>query len=462
MCLCHDRGNALMKRTAILTTTLLALACTAVGFVQRTTSDLRQQTFELVWRRVKEKHYDPQLNGVDWDAIHEKYAPLVAAARSDDEFYALLNQMLGELHQSHFAVIPPSVTIDEDAEAGASETPPSEARSDRRADHDAEVGLTVQWVEDQPVITRVEERSPAARAGLRPGFVVTHIDGEPVNELWEKLALRKVRPVERRSLFMRRIDRRLRGPAGSTVGISYLDERDRPHTVTLKRQRSDGRPVKFGQLPVIFTKIEARRLAHGIGYLRFNAFMMPLLEEIRRAIRSFHDAPGIIIDLRGNPGGLGSMATAVARLFYEKRTLLGTMKLRRGEIRFAVFPAPDAYSGPVVILTDEGTASTSEILAGGMQETGRAIVVGRPSLGAVLPSVIEKLPTGARLQYAIADFKTPGGLLLEGRGVYPDVPVELTRHDLLTQSDPILERAISVIVHRRPARKASAAGDQSH
>lgn len=451
-----------MKRTVILTTTLLVLTCTAVGFVQRATSDLRQQTFELVWRRVKERHYDPQLNGVDWDAVHEKYAPLVAAARSDDEFYALLNRMLGELHQSHFTVIPPSVTIDEDVEMRASGESPSDKRADHRAGRDADVGLTVQWVEGQPVITRLEAHSPAARAGLRPGFVVTHIDEKPVSELWEKLALRKVRPVERRSLLMRLIDRRLRGPAGSTVRIGYLDERDHPRTVIVERQPPDGRPVKFGELPVVYTKMEARRLVHGIGYLRFNVFMMPLLEEIQRAVRSFHDAPGIIIDLRGNPGGLGGMATAVARLFYKKRTLLGTMTLRRGEIRFTVFPAPDAYAGPVVILTDEGTASTAEMLAGGMQETGRAIVVGRPSLGAVLPSVIEKLPTGARLQYAIADFKTPGGLLLEGRGVQPDVPVELTRRDLLTRSDPILKRAISVIVHQPPAGKVSVAGDQSH
>jgi carboxyl-terminal processing protease len=91
-----------------------------------------------------------------------------------------------------------------------------------------------------------------------------------------------------------------------------------------------------------------------------------------------------------------------------------------------------------------------------MQENGRAIIVGQPSLGAVLPSVIEKLPIGARLQYAIADFKTPHGVLIEGRGVLPDVPVEITRGELLAGRDPVLEKAISELVKRQSTTNRSA------
>jgi len=231
------------------------------------------------------------------------------------------------------------------------------------------------------------------------------------------------------------------------VSVRYLDEKDAPHTVTLKRQQPDGQPVKFGELPTFYAKIQAKRLAQGIGYVRFNIFMVPLLDQIQKAVQSFHDAPGIILDLRDNPGGVGGMATGVARLFYKERATLGTMKLRQGEVHFVVFPAADAYTGPVAILTDEGTGSTSEMLAAGMQESGRAIVIGQPSVGAVLPSVIEKLPIGARLQYAIADFKTPQGILIEGRGVLPNVPVEITREELLAGHDPALEKAVSVLLN---------------
>ncbi|HZF37683.1 MAG TPA: hypothetical protein VE715_02570, partial [Blastocatellia bacterium] len=75
--------------------------------------DIRQQTFEIVWRTVKEKHFDPAMGGVDWDKAHETYAPRVAAVKSDREFYLLLQEMLGLLHQSHFNIIPPESLIPE-------------------------------------------------------------------------------------------------------------------------------------------------------------------------------------------------------------------------------------------------------------------------------------------------------------------------------------------------------------
>jgi len=124
------------------------------------------------------------------------------------------------------------------------------------------------------------------------------------------------------------------------------------------------------------------------------------------------------------------------------------MELRSGEQRFLVNPMPDAYEGPVVILTDEASASTSEVMAGGLQECGRAIIVGQTTAGAVLPSFIEKLPNGAALQFAIADFKTPKGVLLEGVGVKPDYEVPLTREGLLAGHDAPMEKAIEIIKER--------------
>jgi carboxyl-terminal processing protease len=249
---------------------------------------------------------------------------------------------------------------------------------------------------------------------------------------------------------MRVVSGRLSGPIDSTVTVRYLDERDQPRTATLRRRKPDGEPVKFGELPTLYAEIETKRLAQGIGYVRFNVFMVPLLAKIREAVKSLQDAPGIILDLRNNPGGVGIMATGVAGLFYQEKSLLGTMKMRQGETRFVIYPVQEhsPYSGPLMVLTDEGTGSTSEILAGGVQEDGRATIVGGPSAGAVLPSVFEKLPIGARLQYAFADFKTAKGVLLEGRGVLPDVPVELTRRALLDGHDPVLDKAVALILEK--------------
>ena len=103
------------------------------------------------------------------------------------------------------------------------------------------------------------------------------------------------------------------------------------------------------------------------------------------------------------------------------------------------------FTGPLAILTDEGTASAAEMLAAGLQEAKRAVVVGDTSLGAVLPSVIEALPGGAVMQYVVADFKTPKGVLLEGRGVQPDKRVVETRAALRTGRDPVLDAALVAV-----------------
>jgi len=123
---------------------------------------------------------------------------------------------------------------------------------------------------------------------------------------------------------------------------------------------------------------------------------------------------------------------------------------------FAVQPAPGRhpYGGPLLILTDEGTASAAEILAAGLQEAGRARVVGDASLGAVLPSVVESLPHGAVMQVVVADFKTPKGVLLEGRGVQPDQRVLETRAAFASGHDPVLDAAVDALRAAAPAARS--------
>jgi carboxyl-terminal processing protease len=201
----------------------------------------------------------------------------------------------------------------------------------------------------------------------------------------------------------------------------------------------------FGNFPSQYTEFEARRLDNGIGYIRFNIFVAMMTPKIVEALRSMHDAPGIIFDLRGNPGGLGVMSYGIAGRLETRQISLGTMTMRSGYNNFVVYPQPNPFTGKVVVLIDGGSASTSEIFAAGLQEINRAVIVGERSAGAALPSVIEKLASGALFQYAIADFKTPKGNLVEGRGVIPDVEVKLSRTELLRGRDSQLEAAIGQI-----------------
>lgn len=403
-----------------------ALLAAVLSLPRPVQDDRRRETFDIVWRTVKEKHFDPQFGGVDWDWVREQYAPRAAAAASDRELHALLEEMLGELRQSHCHIIPPEAALDDEA----------------AADSPGGVGAEVKFVGGRAVVARVEPESAAARAGLRPGFLITRIDRRPVAELVARLA-RSAEPPSRKQLRLARaVQSRLGGEPGSEVRLTYLDGRDREREAALTRGRLKGEfSPALGNFPPQYTDFESRRLADGLGYIRFNIFVPLVMEKVRAALRELGDAPGLVIDLRGNPGGLGGMSSGIAGLLCSQPGSLGTMRLRKGYTNFAIFPQPDPYPGAVAVLLDGASASTSEIFAGGLQELGRAVIVGERSMGAALPSIFQKLPTGALFQFAVADFKTPKGVLIEGRGVIPDVEVKLDRASLLGGRDPQLEAA---------------------
>lgn len=394
------------------------------------TPDLRRETFEIVWRTVKEKHFDPKLNGVDWDKVHSIYAPRVSRVKNDEEFYKLLQEMLNELHQSHFVVLPPEFTH----------------KSDTKDEAEAGLGLSIRMIDNEVVIWRVLPASPAARAGLRPGFVIKEIDGQRVGRISATVKRREESAEAACGRIVDMIDERFLGTPGSPVRLVYLDEKEHKHNLIIRREKLQGEmspPV--GDFPSVLTEFESKRLADGVGYVRFNFFHPVLNQRIRAAVRSMSDAPGIIIDLRGNPGGFDGVGKGLAGLFLDKKTTLGTSRSREGYENYIVYPQKNPYTGPVVILIDCMSGSASESFSGGMQSIGRAVLVGERSYGGDLDASVDKLPTGALLLYAYADFVTAKGVSLEGRGVTPDIEVKLTRASLLNGNDSQLQAAVNYI-----------------
>jgi len=394
---------------------------------------LRQETFDVVWRTVHETHFDPTFGGVDWVKVRVRYAPRVAAAKSEGEFYGLLRQMVGELRLSHFVIYPPGAVDRADANSSAGS---------------GDVGIDLRVIEGQAIVVRVRPQSVAGRNGvIRPGFTISKIDDTPIAPLIEKLAQSGDSSKAKTFYATAAVMRRLNGLPGSTVRLTYIDEQERVQTVTLQRAAHAGEmSPPFGNFPSLPVEFEAKRLKDGIGYIRFNIFLVPLMEQIRAGVREMRDAPGLIFDLRGNPGGFGAMAPGIAGVLTTKEMSLGTMRMRTGHVNFVASPQSAPYTGTVVILIDELSLSTSEIFASGMQEAGRAIVVGERSGGAALPSLFKKLPTGALLQHAIADFKTPQGTDIEGRGTMPDIEVKWNRRALLEGRDAQLDAALEHII----------------
>jgi carboxyl-terminal processing protease len=363
--------------------------------------------------------------------------------------------MIGELGQSHMMITGPGADDEDDIEelappgesAGAGPQAGAAAAAAAAAGHFGDPGLTVRVIEGRPTITHVRSGSAAERAGLLPGFIVTAIGGHALKAVSD--SARPLRPVEERFAIRRLAQRRLLGPAGTRVTVHYLDNEDHGGQVVLVREELKAAPVHLGHLPPLYPEVHIQQI-RDVGVVAFNVFLLqPVLEEIKRAVDGFRarHVRALVLDLRGNPGGHAAMAIPIAARLVSEPLTLGTIQFREFSQTLVARPEMGVvpFTGPVAILTDEGTASAAEVLAAGLQEAKRAVVVGDTTLGAVLPSVVEALPGGAVMQYVVADFKTPKGILVEGRGVQPDKRVLETRAGLRSGRDPVLDAALVAV-----------------
>lgn len=397
---------------------------------------LRRQSFEKVWTIVNEKHFDSTFGGVDWKKMREIYEPKALAAKTDGEFHRVLQQMLDELGQSHFNVVPAQAAIETDK---------------NEATKNAGIGVELKMIDEKAVVRRVRVDSPAAKSGLKTGFVVEKIGGKTISEILAPLnrSLAVRRETEQQKQFTRErvLEINLEGKPASTIALEVSDEKNERRQFSVAREavKTEYSPA-IGNFPPQPIAFEAARLEKGVGYIRFNIWVLPQLAKIREALKLMADAPGVIFDVRGNPGGLGGLASGVTGNLVTEQTSLGSMTFRASEQKFIAYPQTDVYRGKVVVLTDGGSASTSEVFAAGLQETGRARVVGETTMGAILVSLFDRLPTGAIFQYAISDYKSPKKILIEARGVKPDVEVKLTRESLLAGRDLQLEAAVREIL----------------
>ncbi len=445
---------------------------------------VRARVFDLVWRTVRDNHYDPKMNGVNWVAVRAKYLPRAKAARGETPFYAVLNEMLGELKQSHLGAIPPeSLRAAEDvgtapAKPGGNTAPDGSATKGAFPSTGGvagETGITAELIDGETVVVRVIAGEAGAEAGVKPGDLIIAINGKQVAPVLRKMTQSKLvrYPGEERVLVWATMESLLAGfvgnpytltvknpaaikqmptvndPVGAERSLAVTIAAGDARTVTVTPRKTTAQMISFAALPPLAASIETRTLAGGIGYIRFSIFLLPLSEPIKDAIHGFaaRKAPAVILDLRGNRGGIGAMASGLSGTLVAKETNMGNMKTRSYAQTFIAYPQEPTYTGRVVVLTDEGSISTSEIMAAGLQEMKRATVIGRQTAGMALPSQIVTLPDGGRLQYVFADFRTPKGVFLEGRGVTPDIPVTVSRATLSASpsGDPILDTALQFL-----------------
>jgi carboxyl-terminal processing protease len=298
---------------------------------------------------------------------------------------------------------------------------------------------------------------------VKPGWQIVSIGGTELKSVLEQgLANPGIHELQ----LTRGLLARLSGQPGGRVRATFLDGTGKDGTgkdgtgkdgagktvpLELRLATPRGELSRFGNLPPTRVWFESKRIG-GAGYVRFNMFLdLPhVMASFQSTVEGCKDCSGLVIDLRGNPGGIAGMAMGMAGFLVDKPDLLlGTMYLRDTTLKFIVNPRAQTFSGPVAMLLDACSASTSEIFAEGLKDLGRARVFGTRTAAAALPSAFERLPNGDGFQYAMANYISEGGQPLEGIGVTPDVEVKLTRAALLAGHDPVVDAALDWIKRQK-------------
>ncbi len=357
-----------------------------------------RRTFDRAWNLVNDRFFDAGFRGVDWAAMKARYRPEAEKAANDEALYATLNRMLEELKESHNYAMTP------------------QQRYEMHTKQRALVGLRFMRIEKSWVVSEVMSDSPAAEAGVQPGWLAVTRDGQPLgSQVFASLK------------------------EGQAVAYEFLDRDDHPHAMTMV-----ARNVSTAH------RSEERDLPDGFVYLRFDEFNWDSMRWLSEQLKQHRNAPGVVIDLRSNPGGWFYSLEFVLGEFFPKSMPLGTVIRRSGttsaQSSWQLFSA--RYAGKVAVLTDGGTASCAEILTDALRYYHRAIVVGRKTAGAVVVSYFYSLPDGGELQLAIQDFRGLDGQRLEGLGVKPDIDVPLKLSDLRAGIDADLAAALENL--RRP------------
>jgi len=390
----------------------------------------RLNLFEQVWQIVDRDYYDPSFNGVDWNAVRERYQPRVESAQSDDEFYLVVREMVGQLHDAHTRFFSPG------------------EREWRRKREALSAGIHVHGVEGQIVVVGVDPGSEAARDGIAVGMVVSTIDGKPAADRVAEVRAEVGSSSSERATALLTYGRLLMGEPDSILSLGLVRADGSRFEVKLPRRLVSDAP-----------RVDARALPSGLGYIRFNRFIPPMAGEVRQALERLRDVPGLILDLRGNGGGDLSETARIAGYFLSRKTLIARIVTRTGKPPAALMGlvhVPDefsagrqggeVYSGPVAVLVNEGTGSGAELFAAAMQENSRATIVGRQTCGCVLGILHQrKLKGGAELDVSEVGFSTARGRRLEGVGITPDKPVPLTLADLRARRDAALEAAVRLV-----------------
>src|ERR1044071_1055931 len=253
------------------------------------------------------------------------------------------------------------------------------------------------------VVSPIDD-TPAAHAGLKPGDLITHLDGSPVQGLTLPEAVEK-----------------MRGPVNSDINL------------TVRREGQEPFDVKLTRAIIKIQSVRSHLEGNNIAYIRVTSFNEQTDVGLNNAMKNLKQQAnnkliGVILDLRNNPGGLLDQAVAVSDAFLEKGEIVSTRGKRAEEAqRYNARPGDIASGLPVAVLINGGSASASEIVAGALQDHHRAVLIGTKSFGKGSVQTIIPLAGHGAMRLTTARYYTPSGRSIQARGIDPDIVVEAAK-----------------------------------
>ena len=385
-----------------------------VGGVSAAVTDyLQEQKFLTnVWQIVNRSYVDAGFNNQNWYKVRRQFVNRKFNRREDT--YAAISQMLATLDDPFTRLLEPD-----------------KFKSMQTSTAGELTGVGLQIAVDEPdhnvVVIAPIEGSPADIAGVRSRDRIIGIDNIPT-----------------KGLGLDECATRMRGVIGSEVKLSLerpLAEGFEKLDVLIKRDRIAVTPI--------IAKLNQEE-NHKVGYIRLNQFNGNASADMEKTIKKFESegADRYVLDLRGNPGGLFDAGLQIARMWISEGTVVYTVD-RHGMQEGFEAKGSAITPDPLVVLTDGGSASASEILAGALQENNRAQLVGTKTYGKGLIQSLYELEDGAGLAVTIAKYETPLHHNIHKRGIIPNVEVAMTepitRKQLGTKEDSQYVAALSVL-----------------
>ena len=262
------------------------------------------------------------------------------------------------------------------------------------------IGIEITILKDVLTIVSPIEDTPAFVAGLKSGDQILRIDGKSTKDITIMEAVKK-----------------LRGPKDTKVTVTIMRERmSAPKDIVLTRAIIQIKSVKF-------------KTFEDVGYIRIAAFQERTVDDLIKALKEvtkkINPMKGLVLDLRNDPGGLLNQAIEVSDVFLKSGTIVSTRgRTKSMETKAAAKDNGNEITCPIVVLVNEGTASAAEIVAGALQDNGRALIVGTQTFGKASVQTVIPLEDGSALKLTTARYYTPKGRSIQAEGIKPDIVVK--------------------------------------